>query len=100
MDYQSQVLKGVFLGYHLTIKSNISSFYVVALKSYFTYFVLDLLSLKHFVFKVRLYNSNFWSPLVLILSTKINSSAKSIHQGISPYMSIVTSFVIKQLDKG
>jgi hypothetical protein len=99
LEHQSQVSKDVFLRCHLTIKSNIHSFYVVVLKLYFTYFVLDLLSLIHFSFKVHLHNSNFWSPPVLLLSTKTNSSAKSIHQGISSCMSIVTSFIIKQIDK-
>jgi hypothetical protein len=36
LKHQSQVVKCVFLGYHLTIKCNTSS-YVVALESHFMY---------------------------------------------------------------
>jgi hypothetical protein len=82
LEYRSQVAKCVFLGYHLTIESNIPSSCVVALKSYFMNSVLDLLSLKTFASKVRLHNSNFWSTPVLFSSTKTTSPAKSIHHGI------------------
>jgi hypothetical protein len=48
LEHRSQVVKYVFLGYHLTIESNIPlpSSCVVVLKSHFMYSVLDLLSLK------------------------------------------------------
>jgi hypothetical protein len=59
LKHRSQVTKYVFLKYHLTIESNIPSSYVVALKLYFMYSILDLLSLKFIVSKVRLHNSNF-----------------------------------------
>jgi hypothetical protein len=59
LEHRSHVAKCVFLGYHLTIESNILSSCVVALKSHFIYFVLEILSLKSFASKVRLYNSNF-----------------------------------------
>jgi hypothetical protein len=61
LEHRSQVVKGVFLGYLLTIESNIPSSCVVALKSHFMYFALDLLNLKPFASKVRLHNSNFSS---------------------------------------
>jgi hypothetical protein len=98
LEHRSQVVKGVFLGYHLTIESNTPSFCVVVLKSHFIYYVLFLLSLKYFASKVRLHNSIFWSTPVLLFCTKTISSVKSIHQEISPCMSLVTPSP-KQIDK-
>jgi hypothetical protein len=95
LEHQSQVANGVFLGYLLTIESNIPSSSVVALKSHFMYFILDLPSLKHFASKVHLHNSNFSSMPIPLSSTKTTSFAKSMHQGIPPYMSLVTSSIIK-----
>jgi hypothetical protein len=77
-EHRYQLVKDVFLGYHLTIESNIPS-YVVALKSHFMYSVLDLLSLQPFASKVRLQNFNFWSTSVLLSFAKITSSVKTIH---------------------
>jgi hypothetical protein len=57
--HRSQLVKVVFLGYHLTNESNIASSCVVALKSHFKYSILDVLSLKPFDSKVLLHNSNF-----------------------------------------
>jgi hypothetical protein len=99
LEHRSHVAKGVFLGYHLTIESNIPSSCVVTLKSHFMYSVLDLLSLKHLASKVHLHNSNFWSTPVLLSSTKTTSSAKSIHQGIPPRMSLVTSSITKEKER-
>jgi hypothetical protein len=56
-------------------------------------YILDLLSLKPFASKVCLHNFNFWSIPVLLSSTKIISYAKSIHKGIPPCMSLVTSSI-------
>jgi hypothetical protein len=71
------------------------SSYVIASESHFMYSVLYLPSLKPFASKVRLHNSNFWSTPVLLSSTKITSFKKSMHQGIPPCMSLVTSFITK-----
>jgi hypothetical protein len=86
LEHRSQVAKGVFFGYYLTMSLTSPSFCVVALKSHFMYSLLDLLSLKPFASKVRLHNSNFWSTPVLLSSTKTTSSTNSIHQEIPPCM--------------
>jgi hypothetical protein len=59
LEHRSQVAKCVFLKYHLTIESNIPLYYMVALKLYFMYSILDLLNLNPFASKVHLHNSNF-----------------------------------------
>jgi hypothetical protein len=95
LTHRSQIAKCVFLGYHPTIESNIPCSCVVALKSHFMYSVLDLLSLKLFASKIRLHNSNFWSTPILLSSIKTILSTKSMHQGIPPYMSLVTPSITK-----
>src|SRR6266540_1778356 len=71
------------------------SFCLVALNSHIIYSVLVLLSLKPFDSKVFPHSSNFLLTLVLLSSTSTTSSAKSMHQGISSYISLVTSSITK-----
>jgi hypothetical protein len=59
LEHRSKVVKGVFVWYHLTIKSNIPYSCVVAHKLHFMYSILDLLNLKYFASKVHLHNFNF-----------------------------------------
>src|SRR6187551_2800915 len=71
------------------------SSYLVPLKSHIMYSVLVLLSLKPLDSNVCLHNSNFPLTPALLSSTSTTSSAKSIHQGISLCISLVTSSITK-----
>src|SRR6185503_10492943 len=64
-----------------------------ALKSHLMYSVLVLLSLNPFDSNVRLHSSNFLFTPSLLSSTSTTSSAKSIHQGISPTPRDITLYV-------
>jgi hypothetical protein len=57
------------------------------------YSVLVLLNLKLFDSKGYLHNSSFWSTPILFSSISTTSSAKSIHQGVFPYMSFMISSI-------
>jgi hypothetical protein len=62
---------------------------------HFIYSVLVILSQKPFDSKIYLHNSSFWLTPILLSSINTTSSAKSIHQEISPCMSFVFSFITK-----
>ena len=82
-----------FLGttWHSKLISSFSR--VVVPKSHLIYSLL--LSLKPLDSKVSRHNSSFWFTHVRLSSTSTTSSAKSIHQGMSPCMSLVTSSITK-----
>ncbi|KAK8451131.1 hypothetical protein SEVIR_6G157201v4 [Setaria viridis] len=84
-----------FLGTTWPSKLTSPSSCVVVLESHLIYSVLILLSLKPFDSRVSRHNSSFLFTLARLPSTSTISSAKSIHQGISPCMSLVTSSITK-----
>jgi hypothetical protein len=87
LEHQFQVVKCVFVEYHLIIESNI-----LLLLCGSTEITLHVLCFRppkpktFFTSKVYLHNSNFWSTIIILLSTETTSSAKSIHQWIPPLL--------------
>jgi hypothetical protein len=76
-------------------KLTFSSSELSQLNWHFIYSVLVLLSLKPFDSKVCLHNFSFWLTQILLSSISTTSSAKSMHQGMSPYISFVISSITK-----
>jgi hypothetical protein len=79
LKYRSQVVKGVFLGYHLTIESNISLLLCGS-----TEIILHILRFrpakpKTFCLQSSSTQLQLLINLILLSSTKITSSAKNIH---------------------
>jgi hypothetical protein len=94
LQHWSQISKCVI---HTTCPSKLTSpsSELSSLNWHLIYSILVLLNLKPFDSKICFHNSSFWLTLILILSISITSSAKSMHQGTSSYMSFIISFITK-----
>jgi hypothetical protein len=83
-----------FMGTTCPSKLTSSSSELSWLNWHLIYSVLVILSLKPFDSKFCLHNSSFWSTLILLSSISTTSSAKSMHQGMFPCMSVQTNIFI------
>uniref|UniRef100_A0A0A9HSW1 Uncharacterized protein n=1 Tax=Arundo donax TaxID=35708 RepID=A0A0A9HSW1_ARUDO len=95
LQHRSQISKGIFLRYHLSIKANL--ILLVPSSTKIAHHVLSFSSTKSKTLRLQDLSPQlqFFINPIRLSSTSTTSSTNSIHYGISPCISFVTSSITK-----